>query len=116
MTHPKLSHLKDDQVKAELGIAEARLEAFGQKAPHSMALPYGISPKNASILRGFDWKGKRIQFSGVFLVGANPAPSPNNPKFNRFRVPRIIAISGPYGIDYWLKQLAQGHVKPYVQP
>lgn len=115
-THPKLSHLSDDKVKWELGNASEKLEAYGQKGPHSMALPYGINPKNRSILSGFDWKGKHVTFTGVFLVGANPAPSPNSIKFNRLRVPRILAISGPYGIDFWLKQLQQGRVKPFVQP
>ena len=116
MTHPKLSHLTDEQVKSELGNSEEKLESFGQRSPHSLALPYGISPKNKMLLTGFNWKGKAIQFSGVFLVGANPSPSPNSPKFNRYRIPRIMAISGPYGIDFWLRQLGQGHVKPYVQP
>jgi len=116
ITHPKLSHLTDTKVEWELGTATDRLVAMGQSAPHSMALPYGISPKNKKLLRGFDWNGKHISFTGVFLVGANPAPAPADPKFNRFRVPRIIAISGPYGIDYWLNELKKGHVKPYVQP
>ncbi len=116
ITHPKLSHLTDDKVQSELGTAAERLEAFGQKGPHSMALPFGISPKHPAILKGFDWKGSHVTFTGVFLVGANPAPPPTSPKFNRNRIPRIIAISGPYGIDYWLKQLEQGRVKPYVQP
>jgi hypothetical protein len=115
-THPKLSHLSDEKVKWELGNASEKLEAEGQKGPHSMALPYGINPKNKSILNGFDWKGRHITFTGVFLVGANPAPSPNSTKFNRLRVPRILAISGPYGIDFWLQQLKQGRVKPFVQP
>ena len=116
ITHPKLKKLTDDKVMEELGKAEDRLASNGQSGPHSLALPYGISPKNANILKGFDWHGNRITFTGVFLVGANPAPSPNSPKFNRYRVPRIMANSGPYGIDFWLKKLSQGQVKPYVQP
>jgi len=116
INHPKLKALTDEKVKLELGTAEDRLEAMGQKGPHAMALPYGISPKHPAILKGFDWKGRRINFTGVFLVGANPAPSPTSPKFNRYRVPRIIAYSIPYGIDYWLKQVKDGHVKLYVEP
>jgi peptidoglycan/xylan/chitin deacetylase (PgdA/CDA1 family) len=116
INHPKLSHLTDEKVKWELGTATERLEELGQKPPHSMALPFGISPKNKKLLRGFDWNGRHINFTGVFLVGANPAPAPTDPKFNRFRVPRIMAVSKPYGIDYWLNELKKGHVKPYVQP
>jgi hypothetical protein len=116
MTHPKLKKLTDDKVKEELGKAEEGLIANGQNGPHSLALPYGISPKNSDLLKGFDWNGRRIAFTGIFLVGANPAPSPNSPKFNPYRIPRIMAISGPYGIDFWLHKLTQGQVKPYVQP
>lgn len=116
ITHPKLSHLSDEKVKWELGTAEDRLLAMGQPGPHAMALPFGISPKNKNILKGFDWNGKHITFTGIFLNGWRPALSPNNPKFNRLRVDRIIAQHGPYGIDFWLQQLKEKHVKPYVQP
>ncbi len=116
MTHPHLSHLTDAQVQWQLGTANDRLDALGQPGPHPLALPYGISPKNRGLLKGFDWKGKHVSFSGVFLVGANPAPSPENRKFNPYRVPRIIACPGPYGIDFWLEQLQHGKVKPYVAP
>jgi len=116
MTHPILSHLTDDKVKWELGTANEKLEALGQPLPGPMALPFGVSPKHVSILHGFDWNGKHVVFTGVFLNGAEPAKSPNNPKFNRFRVPRIIATTVPYGLDFWLDKLKAGKVKPYVQP
>ncbi len=114
--HPQLKRLSDEKVKWELGTANEKLEALGQKMPVSMALPFGISPKNKALLKGFDWNGGHTAFTGVFLSGAEPAKSPNNPKFNSLRVPRILATTVPFGLDYWFKELKAGRVKPYVQP
>ena len=114
--HPKLKKLTDDKVKWELGTANDRLTGLGQTLPISMALPFGMMPKNKKLLEGFDWQGKKIQFTGVFLSGAAPARSPSDPKLNKLRVPRILATTVPYGLDYWIKQLKEGKVKPYVEP
>lgn len=111
-----LKKLTDDKVKEEFGIAERELAANVSVGPHSLALPYGIRPANQSLLRGFDWHGQHVQFTGVFLVGANPAPSPNSSKYNRYILPRIMAASEPYGLYFWLTKLSKGLFKPYVQP
>ncbi len=115
ITHPILRRLSDDQVKQEVGEAEIRLSKLGAPTPAPLALPFGSSPKNKTLLEGFDYKGVHIAPTGVFLVGANPAPAPTSPKLNKLRIPRIQAYSGPYGIDYWLDKVDQGSVKLYVQ-
>ena len=46
-THPKLSHLSDDAVIHELGNAEDKLNVLGSRGIHSLALPYGISPRTS---------------------------------------------------------------------
>lgn len=115
MSHPILKRLSEDKVKEELSGAIDRLEAMGESSPVSIALPFGISPRNAELLRGFERKGKRYEMKAALLVGANPAPSPTNPKLNRYRIPRIQAYPGPYGLDYWLKELDKGNVKLYIQ-
>ena len=118
--HPQLRRLTDAKVKWELATANDKLEELGQALPVSLALPYGVFPKNRKILKGFDWKGKHVSFTGVFLSGAGPARSPNDPKFNALRVPRILATTVPFGLDYWLKKLKDGQLRPlqmpYVQP
>jgi len=117
VTHPYLSRLTDDKVKKELGDANSKLEELGAKLPGPMALPFGLSPKNKALLTdGFDYEGKQVKFTGVFLNGAGPARSPEDPKFNPFRVPRIIATKDPYGMDFWLKRAKDGKVKLYVSP
>lgn len=116
ISHPKLKNLSDEKAKQELGEAIDRLEKLGEKGPVSIALPFGISPKNASLLKSFTWRGKPYQMSGAMLVGANPAPPPTSPKFNPYRIPRIQSIEGEMGITYWLDQVQKGAVKVYVAP
>jgi len=115
VTHPILRKLSDDKVKEELAIANDRLEAFGTSMPPSVALPFGVSPKNRELLKGFSFKGKPYRFKAALLVGANPALSPSDPHLNRYRIPRIQAYGGPYGLDYWLDHLKKGAVRLYVQ-
>ena len=49
--------------------------AFPPTVIRSMALPLGSYPKNAALAVTGSWGGERYRFGGVFLVGANPAPS-----------------------------------------
>lgn len=115
MTHPKLSHLTDEQVKGELGGAIDFLASKGVQQPVSLALPYGISPKNTSLLKSFEWKGKQYQMSAAVLVGSNPAPAPGTPHQNLYRIPRIQGIEGDQGITFWLDKVQKGAIKPYVE-
>ena len=76
--------------------------------PFAIALPYGISPKDPSLIPKFH--------KVALLVGAGPAPPPGSPKVNLLRLPRIQGIDGDYGITYWLDKVEKGELKPYVQP
>lgn len=113
VTHPKLSHLNDEQVKGELGGAIDYLASKGIQQPVLLALPYGISPKNKGLLHGFEWKGKKYEMNGAVLVGANPAPPPG--KEDPYRIPRIQGIEGVNGITFWLDAIEKGRVKVYVE-
>jgi hypothetical protein len=115
VTHPILKRLSDEKVKEELAGAIDHLEKMGTPSPVSIALPFGVSPKNTALLREFEHGGKTYRMKAAFLVGANPAPAPTNPKLNRYRIPRIQAYNGPYGLGYWLDRVEKGEVKPFVQ-
>jgi hypothetical protein len=116
VTHGSLKKMTDEQVKHELGEASDHLVALGETMPPSLALPFGISPKNRELTHGFSYNGKTYAFKACLLVGANPAPATTSKKFDAFRLPRIQACAGPYGIDYWLDLLEKKRVKVYVQP
>ena len=114
LTHPFLRRVPDLKVKKELAGAIDRLEAMGAELPVSLALPYGSSPKNRSLLKMFKFRGKIYRTKATFLAGANPAPVPGTPGFDAQRIPRIQAYGGPYGLAYWLKLADEGQVNLYV--
>lgn len=115
VTHSKLSQMSDEQVKKELADSLDFISGHGF-APNSLALPFGIAPKNPGLLRSFEYRGKNYSLDAALLVGANPAPAPDSEKMNPYRLPRIQAIEGDYGITYWLDKVKKGEVKPYVGP
>ncbi|MCO5296435.1 MAG: polysaccharide deacetylase family protein [Fimbriimonadaceae bacterium] len=115
VTHRSLKTLTDAEVAEELGGAKDFLAGHGVEL-QTMALPLGISPRNAALLESAPWKGGHVVHRAALLVGAGPAPSPSDPKFNPFRLPRIQAIEGDYGITYWLDKVESGDVQPFVQP
>lgn len=116
VSHPQLKRLSDEQVKQELAGAIDALEKYGERLPVSVALPFGISPKNKDLLKGFEYRGKRYAMKAAMLVGANPAPAPGDAKLNRYRIPRIQAYPGEAGSDYWLGLAEKGKLKVYVMP
>jgi hypothetical protein len=55
----------------------------------TMALPMGVLPKPHSLAVHGSWHGQSYRFAGVFLGGAEPAPSPFSKKFDPGAIPRI---------------------------
>lgn len=115
LTHRQLSSLPDSEVKKELAGAIDYITEKGFVCD-SIALPYGISPKNKSLLAAFTLGGKSYGHKAALLVGANPAPSPESAKRNLMRLPRIQSIEGDYGVTYWLDRVANGREPVYVEP
>lgn len=115
ITHPQLSRLNDLQVEEEIGQAQLRLQGMGIQPPIPLALPYGIRPRNHKLLEGFTYKGQQIQPSGVFMVGAGPAPFSTSANFNRYHIARVAGSPEPYGLSYWLDRVKHNKVPLYVQ-
>ncbi len=115
VTHPILRKLTDEKVKEEIGVAMEDLIKLKEPMPVSLALPFGVSPKNKSLLTGFDWHGAHIAPKAVMLVGAEPAPAVTDPKFNKYAIPRVQACAGPSGMEDWLQKIEAAKVKMYVQ-
>ena len=114
-THTNLSKLTDEQVKEELAKSMDYITEKGFNV-NSLALPYGIFPKNPNLLKSFIYEGKTYTLESTLMVGAGPAPPPNSGKLNPFRLPRIQAIDEPYGITFWLDKIEKGEVEIYVAP
>lgn len=113
--HVPLRKQTDDKVKEEVGDAALALDKLGEKGPYTLAYPLGSTPRNLALLKGFKWKGQTIKVAAGFLVGANPSPPPTAEKFDPYRIPRIQATSGAYGLDDWLDKVEKGSVKVYVE-
>lgn len=107
LTHRALSKISPTEVDKELKGAVDWIKAHDFD-PKVIALPYGISPKDPKQLAKYH--------RAALLVGANPAPSPTDPKRNLMRLPRIQCIDGEMGLTYWLDLIEKGKTKVYVQP
>lgn len=115
MSHTSLRKLDDEGVKRELARSYEFIASFGV-TPRSFAAPYGVWPKNAKLLQSFTWKGKRYGYDNAVLAGAQPAPSPLSPRFDRHKIPRVLAYGGSYGIKDWVQRAQKNQSRPFVQP
>lgn len=106
-THANLSKMTPSQIRENL--AKAQLDVARQLGTafefQTLALPFGIYPKaeegfQAVIKGSFD--GVNYHHRAVMLVGADPAPSPFDKKYNPAKVPRIQAID-----DEWLRHFGR---------
>lgn len=115
MSHTALNKLEDEDVKRELAESYNYVNRIGFTA-RSFATPYGIAPKDRSLLESFEWKGTKYGYDNICLAGASVAPSPLSERLDRARIPRIKAYNGDLGVTYWLNRISNEKVAPYVQP
>ncbi|WP_308287271.1 polysaccharide deacetylase family protein [Actinomadura parmotrematis] len=111
-THRDLGSATAAQVRQEIGGNQRAVQAaVPGLAVRTLALPFGIAPKQAALAARGEYKGTVYDNKGVFLVGANPAPSPYAASFDPLRIPRIRS-QGRHGQDAnltsarWLDRLA----------
>ena len=119
--HADLRRLSRRRIEKEIARQERLLARLGAPPSATFALPYGNLPgakKRRAAHRG-SWKGTRYDFSGVFLAGAEPAPSPHSKDFAPHQIPRIQA-NGKGGecrrwcSAYWLEWLRKHPSKRYT--
>ncbi|TQM37690.1 polysaccharide deacetylase family protein [Pseudonocardia cypriaca] len=96
--------------KARQDIArgdQAIRQAVPGYQPVTLALPFGARPRDPQLAA----RGNGYDYSGVLLVGANPAPSPFAEEFTPLAIPRIRS-QGPngseaeFGSSVWLDKMA----------
>lgn len=114
-SHKSLGKMTDEQVKTELGKSIDWIRSLGFE-PRHLALPYGVMPKNRTLLKSFQYNGKTYGFESVALAGAGPALAPTDPKLDPMRLPRIQGMDRDLGIRYWLEMERKMKVAFYVQP
>lgn len=118
-THADLRRLDPAGVQSEL-VQGLRVitDAVPGLPVTTMALPYGATPHQAALDHTGTSAGMSYSFSGVLLVGSNPARSPYAVGFDALRIPRIRSgmRSGDLAFTSsdWLPKLIRGAVPRYV--
>lgn len=112
-THANLR--QSARVEEEIAGAHRVIAAATGVEPTTLALPFGVRPADpARALAGAGYR-----YRGVFLVGANPAPSPYAADFDPTGIPRIRSqdASGPeaeFCSTVWLDKLAAAPHERYT--
>jgi hypothetical protein len=109
LTHPRsLAKLTDEEVQREIGgAARSIIELAPEARPTSISLPSGIPPENPELLQHGMYEGEEYRLRSAVLVGAGPAPAPHSPDLDPYRLPRVQATEGEYGITFWLDYFAE---------
>ena len=116
--HANLSELSDAAVQEQFVSLERLVRTADPQAElPTMALPFGVMPGRKALALHGSFDGDRYAFTGVMLVGAEPAPSPYGRAWNPAGIPRIRATLDPgleYGFTYWLDRLAEKPAARFV--
>lgn len=114
MNHPDLGRVSSERVKKEIAGVDDLLTKLGLTGPFSLAIPYGVMPRDRSLVRSFTYRGKtyRIRNNAYAFYGA--ARSPEDPKFFKYGINRIVAVPGDEGVDDYLARAARGRIRLYV--
>ncbi len=119
LTHADLGKRDTATTAKEIALVNERLQAaVPGYTTETLALPYGAYPANPEAVKSGVYESKSYNIKAFLLVGAGPAPSPNDPKFDPFRLPRIQAVDSsiePNGnLDYWLRYFDLNPWERYV--
>ena len=110
--HLPLRTLSDIDVQRELALgARVISDAVPGYRIRTMALPLGSMPHDAKLARRGQWHGIAYSDDGVFVIGANPAPSRFSRSWDSGAIPRIrsshVGWKGEpdFAAAYWLHEL-----------
>ena len=115
-----IRHWPDSQVEAELAGAVTNIHAYEPNyAVNTLALPYGVFPKNKKLVIGGASGGVTYHNICALKAGADPAASPMGKDFyghlfDPYYIPRIIPGAGKFTIRYWLDVLEKDKTLKYV--
>jgi peptidoglycan/xylan/chitin deacetylase (PgdA/CDA1 family) len=116
--HLPFTGMSPTEVQRQLVLGRRIIRAAVPDAPvATMALPLGAQPKPLRLARHGSWGGESYSFAGIFLVGAEPAPSPFSTKFDPAAIPRIRTSPSPradFGSGFWLDELKHRPGRRYV--
>jgi len=120
LTHQNLGKADPEKVQKEL-VEGLRVitKAVPDAKVVTMALPFGVRPKDPALAHAGTWDGESYTFDAVFLVGAEPSPSPFAATFKPLSIPRVRSSAWDgqkpnYGSTYWLDALDKRPERRFV--
>ena len=119
--HTPLRTLSDTDVQRQLVAgAQVILDAVPGYRIRTLALPLGSMPTRPALAVRGRSGGRSYGPYAVFLVGANPAPSPYAKAFDPAAIPRIRSSHKPwstaeeYTFAYWMRELERNPEERFV--
>ena len=112
-THPKLNAITPEKVQEELARIQQYVTGIipGYEL-RSLALPFGISPKDRQLAVQGTWSGVSYHNSFILEVGAEPAYPPQHIKYNPLSIPRIAVTDELF--YRWLNWLDADPMRKYI--
>ncbi|GAA5121298.1 polysaccharide deacetylase family protein [Pseudonocardia adelaidensis] len=115
-SHLNLRTASTDKARTDIVRGDTLIrDALPGYRPATLALPFGATPRPPEVAA----HGDGYDYSGVLLVGANPAPSPFAEEFKPLAIPRIRS-EGPageeaeFGSTVWLDKMAASPTTRYT--
>lgn len=113
LTHEYLNKVSDDKVQKELGgLAKYVADNVPEYQVTTLALPFGLSPKNYSLAVKGSYNDFTYEHKGILKVGARPALSPIREDFDPYRLPRVKASTEELG--KWLEYFKNHPEERYI--
>lgn len=113
LTHEYLDRVSEDKVQKELGgLANYIAENVPGYQVTTLALPFGLSPKNYSLAIKGSYNDVTYEHKGILKVGARPALSPAREDFDPYHLPRVKASTMELG--KWLEYFQKHPEERYV--
>jgi peptidoglycan/xylan/chitin deacetylase (PgdA/CDA1 family) len=113
LTHAMLNKLSAEGVQKELaGIPKLVEETVSDYKVDSLALPYGLSPREYNLAVQGAYEGYTYEHQAVLKVGANPAVSPVVKGFDPTKLPRVLANTEE--LAKWLTYFQKNPTQRYI--
>lgn len=96
--HENLKKVDDVAVQKQLVLAVKEIQSYlPDYQVRSIALPFGVHPKNRILARQGEYQGVKYHHNSVMLVGSGSVPSPYSTEFDPYKLERIQAGDTPWG-------------------
>lgn len=113
--HQNLRKTDDEGVQKQLALAVKAIQSYlpGYQV-RSLALPFGVHPKNELLEVSGTYEGIKYNHKSVMLVGSASALSPYSTEFDPYKLERIQAGDTPWGPKAFIERHKKNPELRYV--